>query len=214
MNGRLALALTFFIAMGTLGTPPSRSQESRPESTPADEKTHQELRAMRDSLVEALNKQDADLLLRHVTSDAVLTWQDAQVSRGHQGLRDYFDKMMKGEKRIVESVTTRAETDQRTRLYGPDKDTGVAFGSLEQDFKLTSGMGFHLSSRWTAHVVKEAGTWKVSAFHVSADLFDNPVLAMVSRQVLTWTASVAAPLGFAFGLAAGYFGFRRRGAKA
>src|SRR5436190_1513887 len=100
---------------------------------------------MRDALVVALNKQDPDLLLQNVTEDAVLTWQNAQVSRGHQGLRAYFDRMMKGPDRVVASVTTAAQTDERTRLYGPDKNSGIAFGDLEQDFKLTDGTSFHLS---------------------------------------------------------------------
>ena len=165
---------------------------------------------MRDALVEALNKQDPDLLLQNVTEDAVLTWQDAQVSRGHQGLRAYFDRMMKGPGRVVESVTTSAQTDERTRLYGPDKDSGVAFGSLEQDFRLTDGTSFHLSSRWTAHVTKDAGKWKVSAFHASGNLFDNPVLQLAARRTAAWTAGVALPVGFLLGLAGMWAVSRRR----
>jgi hypothetical protein len=178
--------------------------------SPEDQQTHLELRAMRDALVEALNKQDPDLPLQSVTKDAVLTWQNAEVSRGHKGLRDYFDRMMKGKNRIVESVTTKAETDQLTRLYGPEKDTGVAFGTLEQDFKLTSGLSFHLTSRWTAHVVKEAGKWKVSAFHVSANLFDNPVQALIVKQTALLTGGIALAVGFALGLVVAIVFHRRR----
>ena len=206
----MRLSLALIVACGLLAPSPSRGQEPRAESTPADEETHKELRAMRDTLVEALNKQDADLLLQHVTEDAVLTWQDAQVSRGHQGLRAYFDRMMKGPDRVVESVTTSAQTDERTRLYGPDKDSGVAFGSLEQDFRLTDGTSFHLSSRWTAHVTKDAGKWKVSAFHASGNLFDNPVLQLAARRTAAWTAGVALPVGFLLGLAGMWAVSRRR----
>jgi len=202
--------LALIVAYGILASSTSRGQEPSAESTPADEETHKELRAMRDALVEALNKRDPDLLLQNVTEDAMLTWQDAQVSRGHQGLRAYFDRMMKGPDRVVESVTTSAQTDERTRLYGPDKDSGVAFGGLEQDFRLTNGMSFHLSSRWTAHVVKDAGKWKVSAFHASGNLFDNPVLQMVARRTAAWTAGIALPVGFLLGLAAMWAVSRRR----
>ena len=145
-----------------------------------------------------------------MTADAVLTWQNAEVSRGHQGLRDYYDKMMKGPNRVVESVTASAQTDERTRLYGSDKDSGVAFGSLEEDFRLTNGMSFHLSNRWTAHVVKDAGKWKVSAFHVSANLFDNPVLQLAVRRTAAWTAGVALTVGFLLGLAGMWAVSRRR----
>ena len=165
---------------------------------------------MRDALVEATNKPDLDLMFQHVTEDAVVTWQNAEVSRGHQGLRAYYDRMMTGPDRIVASLKTTAQTDERTRLYGTDKSSGIAFGSLEQDFTLTHGMSFHLSSRWTAHVVKDAGKWKVSAFHVSANLFDNPVLQLAARRTAAWTAGVALPVGFLLGLAGMWAVSRRR----
>ena len=165
---------------------------------------------MRDALVEATNKPDLDLMFQHVTEDAVVTWQNAEVTRGHRGLRAYYDRMMTGPDRIVASLKTTAQTDERTRLYGTDKSSGIAFGSLEQDFTLTDGMTFHLSSRWTAHVVKDAGKWKVSAFHVSANLFDNPVLQLAARRTAAWTAGVALPVGFLVGLAGMWAVFRRR----
>jgi ketosteroid isomerase-like protein len=204
------------IAFGLLAQTPTRGQGQAPGTeSPPDERIHQELRAMRDRLLDALNGQDLDGLLQHVTENAVLTWQDAQVSRGHQGLRAYFQRMMKGEDRVVESVQSLAETDELTRLYGTDKDSGVAFGTLEQDFQLTNGMSFHLTNRWTAHVVKDGGRWKVSAFHVSANLFDNPVLAMVSRRTAAWTAGLALPAGLVLGLAGAWaYSRRRRGVQA
>jgi hypothetical protein len=169
---------------------------------------------MRDRLDEALNTQNVDGLLQDVTENAVLTWQSAEVTRGHQGLRDYFQRMMKGENRVVESVRTQSKTDELTRLYGPDKGSGIAFGSLDQDFQLTNGLSFHLTSRWTAHVVKDGGRWKVSAFHVSANLFDNPFLATVVKRTAAWTGGVALPVGFVLGLVGAWaYARRRRGAK-
>ena len=59
---------------------------------------------------------------------------------------------------------------------------GVAFGSTKDAFKLTNGMELALSSKWTATVVKENGQWLVSAFHISGNLFDNPLLEMQQKK--------------------------------
>ena len=56
--------LALFVALGLQSASPSPGQEPTAGSTPADDQTHKELRAMRDALVEALNKQDVDGLPR------------------------------------------------------------------------------------------------------------------------------------------------------
>lgn len=199
------------LALALWAPAPSRGQPARTEPVPPEHPAHEQLRALRNELVDAFDKSDLDRLLRHVTDDAVITWQNAEVSRGHTGIRDYYDRMMVGPNRVVDRATAQAEVDELTRLYGSDKDSGLAFGRLEQDFQLTNGMSFHLSNRWTAHVVNDGGQWKISAFHVSANLFDNPVLHAVLRRTAFWTAGIALPAGFLLGWAvAGFLSRRRR----
>ena len=48
---------------------------------PAEDPAHAELRALRDALVDAVNKKDVDALLRHLHPDVVVTWLNAEVSR-------------------------------------------------------------------------------------------------------------------------------------
>ena len=169
-----------------------------PKPAPPEDPVHNELRAMRDAAIEAFNKGDIDRLLTFVHKNAVLTWQNAEVSRGHQGVREYYQKMMTGPNKKVESVKAAASVDELTTLYGPN--TGVAFGSVNEDFKLTNGMDFHLPNRWTAHVVKEDGRWQISALHVSADLFDNPVQSLVVKKTAQLTGGVAGLAGLLVGV--------------
>jgi ketosteroid isomerase-like protein len=198
------------VALALWAPAPLRGQQARTEPAPPEHPAHEQLRALRNELVEAFNHNDLGRLLRRVTSDAVITWQNAEVSRGHKGIRDYYDRMMVGADRVVDRATAQAEVDELTRLYGPESDSGLAFGRLEQDFQLSNGMSFHLSNRWTAHLVKDGGQWKVSAFHVSANLFDNPVLHAVLRRTAFWTAGIALPVGFLIGLAVAWLLSRRR----
>jgi uncharacterized protein (TIGR02246 family) len=171
------------------------AQEVKP--VPAEDPAHQELRALRDRLLRAFNDKDLDALLRDVHPNAVVTWQNGEVSRGHQGIRDYYNRMMTGPNRVVESVKAAADVDELTILHG-DRN-GLAFGRLEEDFALTDGTAFHLSNRWTADVVKEGGRWVIAGLHVSANIFDNPVLHIAVRRTAWWVGGIALAAGLLLG---------------
>ena len=188
--------MLYTLAAGLIA--PLSFQVQEPPTPAAEHPAHQELRAVRDQLIEAFNKNDFDGLLKHVHPNAVLTWQDAEISRGHQGLRTYYDRMMKGPNRVVESVTATVTVDELTILYGDT--SGLAFGRVDQDFKLTNGTQLHLLSRWTAHVVKEDDHWLVSGLHVSANVFDNAILHMAVKQTALWTGGIALVVGIVLGL--------------
>ena len=81
---------------------------------------------------------------------------------------------MKGETSVVKDVSTSFEVDDTSLLYG--NDMAVARGTQADKFVLTDGSSFTLNSKWTATVIKENDAWKVASFHVSANIFDNPIL--------------------------------------
>jgi hypothetical protein len=202
MGYRTCLAAQAVLLSASLGW-----SADEPKSAPADQSTHQALRALRERLLTAFNKNDIEGLLSNVHENVVVTWQNAEVSRGHNGVRDYYNKMMVGPARLVESVNATAEVDEPTILYGDA--AGVAFGTLAEDFRLTNGMAFHLDNRWTATLVKVGDRWQVAGLHISANLFDNPVQRIVASRV-AWTVGGAA---LAVGLLVGVVGtllFRRR----
>ncbi|HEY7423206.1 MAG TPA: nuclear transport factor 2 family protein, partial [Gemmataceae bacterium] len=118
MPGVLAAVLLAAVSLG------ADEVKTEPKEDPA----HNELRALRDGVIDAFNKNDIDRLLTYVHKDCVLTWQDGEVSRGHEGIREYYRKMMTGDQRVVRDVKATAEVDRLTTLFG-DKD-GLASGSL------------------------------------------------------------------------------------
>jgi ketosteroid isomerase-like protein len=176
----------------------ARLSGQEPKPVAPEDPVHNELRALRDSVLEAFNKNDLDKLLTYVHKNVVATWQNGEVSRGHQGIRDYYNRMMVGEKRVVDSVQAQVQVDELTILYG--KTNGIAFGHMDEDFKLRDGRDFLLPNRWTAAVVKEDGKWLISAFHVSANIFDNPVLHIAIRRTAVWTGLLALLAGVLLGL--------------
>lgn len=196
---KFGFALSGSLIAGTLavGQPPPNSQEA----------VHKELRALRDGIIASFNKKDVDGLLKFVHPKAVVTWQDASVCRGHQQIRDYYQKMMTGEKRVVESVSATAEVDELTTLHG--ENNGVAVGSVDQHFVLTDGMDFHLPNRWTADIVKEGDRWLIASLHVSANLFNNPIQTIAVKKTALWVGIPCAVLGIVVGLLGGRLMSRR-----
>src|SRR5262245_29685107 len=135
------------MVIGASAALPAAAQEAKPAE--AEHPAHKELRALKERLLTAFNKKDLDGLLKNVHPKVVVTWQNAEVSRGHDGIRKYYQKMLEGPNHRVESVTAQADVDELTILYG-DQSNGLAFGSLDQQFTLTDGSAFPLKSRWTA----------------------------------------------------------------
>ncbi len=161
-----------------------------------EDPAHAELRAVRDSLTEAVNHNDFDKLSSHLHKNVVVTWMDGRVSRHVEGVRTYYEQMMKGDKRVVESVQIKPEVDELSILYGGP--TAVAFGHSDDHFKLRQGLDFLVHTRWTATLVKEDGKWLIVAFHASAGLFDNPLLS-TAKRVVYWVGGIAGVGGLVLG---------------
>jgi uncharacterized protein (TIGR02246 family) len=179
------------------------------EAAPTVDQLHDELRAVRAAMETALNRRDVEGLLAHVTPDVVFTTMNGDVARGAQGIRDYFARMMEGEGRIVETVTTHFEPDDLSILYGDS--VAIAFGRSDDHYELTNGRVFDVAARWTATLLRQDGEWKIAAFHYSTNMFDNPVLA-AQRKALIGGAVAAAAAAFAVAFVLGRALGRRRAA--
>ena len=90
---------------------PALARADDVKTVAADDPAHNELRALRDDVLDAFNKKDLDRLLSHVHPNVAVTWQNGEVSRGRDGIRAYYKKMMEGPDRVVDSVTAKAEVD-------------------------------------------------------------------------------------------------------
>jgi ketosteroid isomerase-like protein len=170
---------------------------ARPVSAQEDP-IHEELRKLKRGAEETLNKRDLEGLLGFAIADVVATWQDARISRGHTGVRSYYQEMLEGDESVVRDVQTEITVDELAHLYGGD--TAVSTGDMVQHFQLRDGKQFDLNSRWTATLVLDNKDWRIAGFHVSASMFDNPILAIAVRRTMLWTAVLAGVLGLVVGL--------------
>src|SRR6187431_621163 len=108
-----------------------------------EDPAHNELRALRDGLLAGMNKGDIEAQLTYLHPNVVVTWHNAEVSRGREGVRKYLDRMLKGSSKIVEEFGADVKVDELSILYGGD--TAIAFGSAQEHFKMAGGRHFDLT---------------------------------------------------------------------
>jgi len=161
-----------------------------------EDPAHEELRTLRKGLVEAIQKNDVDALLTYLDPDVVVTWPNGEVSRKPEGVKAYYDRMMKGPGRIVDSLTSDPTVDELAHLYG---DTAISTGTSKDHYHLADGKDLDLLTHWTAAVVRKDGKWKIAAFHASVDMFDNAVLRLAITRVAWWAGGIAAVVGLIVG---------------
>lgn len=196
--------ITISIALALISPGLLRAQDQKPA---AEDPAHEELRKLRDGLVAAMNKGDLDATLTFLHSNCVITWHNAEVSRGHAGVREYSDRVMKGPDRLVDSFHCDLKVDELTILYGGD--TGICFGSSDEQFKLKGGKELNVKGRWSATLVKQDGRWLVASLHASTNLFNN-VMLDIAKKGMMWAGMVSLVIGLIVGWLAG----RRRKAAA
>jgi hypothetical protein len=163
---------------------------------------HDALRALRGRLLTAMNKNDIDGILAELHPKVIVTWQNAEVSRGPAGVRAYLERMTKGPNPIVRGYHADINVDDLTTLYG--ENTGVAYGSSVERFDLAGGQSFTLHGRWSATMVQENGRWLLASVHASSNLFDNPLLNAAKKSLYLGIA-----VSFLVALLMGWFVGRR-----
>ncbi len=161
-----------------------------------EEKIRAELGEFRERVVAAYEARDLEALIEDVGPRVVFTWQNAERNRGPDEFRAFYKKMMDGEDSVVSDVTTKFEIDGGAELYGDS--TAVVCGTTVDEFKLRNGQDLTLDSKWTATLVKSDNDWKIVSYHVSANVFQNPILTVAKSYLLTF-ASVGSLLGFVLG---------------
>lgn len=197
MKTRAAILLTLPLL---LGSPQIVALGEDTEPSGGNQATHEELRTLRDGLEAGYKTRNIEALLEHVHENVVITWQNGERSRGHAGLRAFHDRMFSGDQPVVQSLTSQLTVDELSVFHGPD--TAVAFGRLDETYLLTSGDEFSLESQWTATCTRVDGRWLIASFHVSTNLFDNPLLTAASAWIYK-AAALSGVLALLIGLLVG-----------
>jgi ketosteroid isomerase-like protein len=153
------------------------SATAQPGAAPSD--ADQAITRLREGLVDSFNKGDIDRLLTFLDTNAVVTWQNGEVCEGSAAVKAYYDRMMKGDHPVVSKVSA----DPKVLGRHVQGDWAISWGELNDHFVLTDGSDLPLNSRFTATIAKRGDDWKVSAFHVSVNAFNNPVIGLAVKKI-------------------------------
>ena len=153
----------------------------------------------------AINAQDIEGIIAQMSPDCTVTWWNAEISRGHDDIRAYYRRMVKDEGRLISKYATKAKLGAHARFVGSGGDVALADGSMEDEFFPIIRGPFKLNSRWSATAAKSGGEWKIVNLHLSSNVFNNTLIAELTRAL--WIAGTA---GVVLGGLAGWFLGRRR----
>jgi ketosteroid isomerase-like protein len=151
----------------------AQAQSPKPES---EEAIHEELRAVKQRLVDAVNKKDADALFAEMSPDIYFTAMNNDHVHGLKDGRAYYDRMLKGASSFLNNMSIMSEVDDPAKLYA-DNQVAVATGVSNTHFDIRGGLAFDVPLRWTATLERTSGKWKLAAIHFSADIGSNPLLS-------------------------------------
>ncbi len=178
--------------------PPTKKDSSK------EDPAHDELRDVKKAMTDAFNKKDIDALLKHVHPEAIVTWQNGEVSRGPEGVRKYYERMLVGDNSVLEKVSADPEVTDLALLIGSPPTTAVAYGKLKDHYKLRDGTEIDMNSLFSATLAKHDGRWLIVSFHGSTNVFDNSVLKVAITKVMWWTGGIAGAVALLIGLSCGW----------
>jgi ketosteroid isomerase-like protein len=173
----------------------ARAQVNTPPVAPDVEAA---VTSLRKGLVDSFNRGDIDRLLTYLDTNAVVTWQNGEVCEGTGAVKAYYERMMIGDHPVVSKVTADPKVLGR-HFQG---DWAISWGNLNDNFVLTDGRELALNSHFTATIARRGDRWLVTAFHVSVNAFDNPVLSLAVKKVSLFAGAGGAVAGFIGGLMA------------
>ncbi|TXI76024.1 MAG: DUF4440 domain-containing protein [Dokdonella sp.] len=165
----------------------------------------QALRTLFTEMEASINAQDVERMIAQMHPQATVTWLNGEVSRGHDEIRAYYQRMVKGEQRILDRYLTKAKVAAPAHFYG-NGDVAVADGTMEDEFFPVARGPFRLSSNWTSTSARIDGRWQVVSMHLSSNVFTNSLLAE-AKQAVWYAGGGAALLGIVVGWLLGH---RRR----
>jgi ketosteroid isomerase-like protein len=160
--------------------------QTPPPSPPSADTLHNELRALRDRAVAAVNKRDADSLMQVLDPNITFTAMNNDVVHGLDQAKAYYQRMLVGPGRIVEEMSLTVVPDDLTGLY-ENGTVGISAGSSVAHFKLATGTEFDVPLRWTATLHRSNDKWSILSLHYSANMFDNPILDALKSSI-KWIA--------------------------
>ncbi len=175
-------------------------------ATNHEEATHQALRNVRDTMLQAVNSRDIEGLIKHIHPNVVLTAENGKRFRGVDAVKKFYNDVFANDGGILRSYQVKEfNVAELAILYGGD--TAIGFGSAVSEYIPVSGPALTVSSQWTATLALVNGNWLVTAFQNTVDFTNNPLMDILYEEAVL---KLVLPLGLGCFLIGGLIGWRFR----
>ncbi|MCP4876605.1 MAG: nuclear transport factor 2 family protein [Gammaproteobacteria bacterium] len=153
----------------------------------------------------ALNEGAIDKISPLLRDDVVVTFVNAEVTRGIPAIRDYYNKLLGASSALLSDYKTKAEVSAPARFFG---NIAIADGTSIDTYTFPTGNTMEMPTKWNVTLVRENDVWKVAQLNFSANPFDNPVLGDIKNRLVTFCIAALA-LGLVIGGVIGRFTGKR-----
>lgn len=158
----------------------------RPAPTAEEDPAHLELHALREKALGALAQSDLAAEVACLRPDAIVTWQNGEVTLGRDAARAFLERGLVGPEKFAEKFAAEVSVEEIRLLE--DGKLALAVGAAQEHFTLSGGQQFDFAGRWSATLVKENGEWLIANLHSSENVFDNPMLSRL-KAIIPWIGS-------------------------
>lgn len=141
----------------------------------ADQKIHEELRALLQGMEQAVNEQRYNDLAPYFHENLRVTTINQEIISSRDEIGAYFDRWF-GPDGYLKKVEMKLTADDLTELYA-DKTIGIVRGSGQENYMLSDTRYYEMLTRWTATVILDNdGKWRILSLHIGTNFLDNPIL--------------------------------------
>ncbi len=161
--------------------------------------TNPELIQLREGLINSFKANDMDRFGAYLATNVVVTWQSGEVCKGRESLKETFKKLTQGDRPVIQKVSLEPVVIG----HQSQGDWIMAWGEMNDSFSFGGGSILPLRSRFTMTAHRSNGHWLVSSLHISANVFENPMLTSATRRVVAFGGVLAGLLGLGVGFSFG-----------
>lgn len=150
---------------------------------------------------QALNEGAIENIVPLLREDVVVTFINAEVSRGIPAVLEYHGKVIGSSNALLSSYATKAQVSKPARFFG---DTAVVDGTTVDTYRFPTGDVVKMNTVWSVTLFKEDNVWKIAQLNFSANPFSNPILAKIESKIIIFTVA-SLITGLIIGLLIGRF---------
>jgi hypothetical protein len=100
--------------------------------------------------------------------------------------------------KIMVILTSMLTSPSFANEIPPTEDTGIAWGTSDDFYKLASGMELNVKGYWSVTLIKSEAGWKIASLHSSMNAFENAIIDQIKKTYI-WVAVGMLIAGLAFG---------------